>query len=70
MLVDRPLERLREYRPERDEPAGFDEFRARTLGEARASAEITVRPSNGHEGGAAFHHLAQLRHLAALLGKD
>ena len=38
MLVDWPLERLREYRPERDEPADFDEFWARTLREARSTA--------------------------------
>ncbi|MFO7252998.1 MAG: acetylxylan esterase [Actinomycetes bacterium] len=36
MLFDLPLEKLREYRPERDEPADFDEFWARTLEEARA----------------------------------
>ncbi|MFI6478377.1 acetylxylan esterase [Nonomuraea sp. NPDC050663] len=33
-LFDLPLERLREYRPERDEPADFDGFWARTLAEA------------------------------------
>ncbi|GAA3514045.1 cephalosporin-C deacetylase [Streptosporangium album] len=35
-LFDLPLERLREYRPERDEPADFDDFWARTLAEAAA----------------------------------
>jgi cephalosporin-C deacetylase len=38
MLVDWPLERLREYRPERDEPADFDDFWTATLDEARAQA--------------------------------
>ena len=38
MLVDWPLERLREYRPERTEPADFDEFWAGTLKQARAKA--------------------------------
>ncbi|MFC4587945.1 acetylxylan esterase [Sphaerisporangium corydalis] len=33
-LFDLPLETLREYRPERDEPADFDDFWARTLQEA------------------------------------
>jgi cephalosporin-C deacetylase len=36
MLVDWPLERLREYVPERHEPADFDDFWATTLKEARA----------------------------------
>ncbi|MEO3821998.1 acetylxylan esterase [Plantactinospora sp. B24E8] len=35
MLVDWPLERLRDYLPERDEPADFDEFWADTLRQAR-----------------------------------
>jgi cephalosporin-C deacetylase len=38
MLVDWPLERLREYRPDRDEPADFDDFWTATLDEARAAA--------------------------------
>src|SRR5438309_1235416 len=38
MLVDWPLERLREYRPERVEPADFTEFWDTTLAEARAAA--------------------------------
>jgi cephalosporin-C deacetylase len=38
MLVDWPLEQLRDYLPERDEPTDFDEFWAATLGEARAAA--------------------------------
>jgi cephalosporin-C deacetylase len=38
MLVDMPLEELREYRPARDEPSDFDEFWATTLDEARAAA--------------------------------
>ncbi|GAA3788411.1 cephalosporin-C deacetylase [Sphaerisporangium flaviroseum] len=33
-LFDMPLERLREYRPERDEPADFDAFWKQTLDEA------------------------------------
>ncbi|WP_049573990.1 acetylxylan esterase [Nonomuraea sp. SBT364] len=37
-LFDLPLEQLRDYRPERDEPADFDDFWARTLGEAREFA--------------------------------
>ncbi|MFB4271972.1 acetylxylan esterase [Nonomuraea sp. GTA35] len=36
MFVDMPLPHLREYRPERAEPADFDAFWQRTLGEARA----------------------------------
>ena len=36
MLFDWPLDRLREYRPDRGEPADFDEFWATTLAEARA----------------------------------
>ncbi|GAA3767774.1 cephalosporin-C deacetylase [Plantactinospora mayteni] len=35
MLVDWPLDRLRDYLPERDEPADFDAFWADTLGQAR-----------------------------------
>ncbi|MFJ2029265.1 acetylxylan esterase [Streptosporangium sp. NPDC087985] len=35
MFVDMPLEQLREYRPERREPAGFDTFWERTLTETR-----------------------------------
>lgn len=38
MLVDRPLEELRQYLPERDEPGDFDEFWAATLGQARDKA--------------------------------
>lgn len=38
MLVDWPLEQLREYRPERDEPADFDDFWKATLDEARTAA--------------------------------
>ena len=38
MLVDWPLEQLREYRPERDEPADFDDFWTATLDQARAKA--------------------------------
>jgi cephalosporin-C deacetylase len=34
-LFDMPLERLREYRPEREEPPDFDAFWADTLAEAR-----------------------------------
>ncbi|MGW2199468.1 acetylxylan esterase, partial [Streptosporangium sp. NPDC001682] len=33
-----PLDRLRQYRPERREPGGFDAFWARTLAETRESA--------------------------------
>lgn len=35
-FVDQPLEWLRAYAPEREEPADFDGFWARTLGEARS----------------------------------
>ncbi|MFI6603367.1 acetylxylan esterase [Nonomuraea sp. NPDC050536] len=35
-LFDLPLEQLRAYRPDRDEPADFDDFWSRTLTEARA----------------------------------
>ncbi|MEV4377697.1 acetylxylan esterase [Streptosporangium sp. NPDC049644] len=35
MFVDMPLDQLREYRPERREPDGFDAFWARTLAETR-----------------------------------
>ncbi|MEE6262664.1 acetylxylan esterase [Plantactinospora sonchi] len=35
MLVDWPLERLRDYLPDRDEPADFDEFWADTVQQAR-----------------------------------
>lgn len=38
MLVDWPLARLREYQPERDEPADFDAFWTATLDQARAQA--------------------------------
>jgi cephalosporin-C deacetylase len=38
MLVDMPVEELRRYVPERDEPGDFDEFWSATLGEARAKA--------------------------------
>jgi cephalosporin-C deacetylase len=37
-LVDMPLDRLRDYRPERTEPADFDTFWARTLEAARSRA--------------------------------
>lgn len=35
MFVDMPLAQLREYLPERDDPAGFDAFWERTLAETR-----------------------------------
>ncbi|MBO3745396.1 acetylxylan esterase [Streptosporangiaceae bacterium NEAU-GS5] len=35
MFVDMPLDQLREYRPDRPEPADFDGFWSRTLAEAR-----------------------------------
>ena len=35
MLFDLPLEQLREYRPQRDEPSDFDAFWSNTLAEAR-----------------------------------
>ncbi len=38
MFVDKPLEELRGYRPDRDEPADFAEFWSNTLGESRAAA--------------------------------
>lgn len=38
MLVDWPLEQLREYRPGRDEPGDFDDFWTATLEQARAKA--------------------------------
>ncbi|MFC7550864.1 acetylxylan esterase [Plantactinospora sp. GCM10030261] len=41
MLVDWPLDRLRDYHPARDEPADFDEFWAGTL----RSAEEAGRPA-------------------------
>ncbi|MEU8245507.1 acetylxylan esterase [Nonomuraea sp. NPDC048916] len=43
-LFDLPIERLRSYRPDRDEPADFDAFWSRTLAEAREfdlAAEFT-----------------------------
>jgi cephalosporin-C deacetylase len=40
-LFDLPLEQLRSYRPDRDEPADFDAFWARTLAEA---AEFDLAP--------------------------
>ncbi|MEU7742697.1 acetylxylan esterase [Nonomuraea sp. NPDC049158] len=43
-LFDLPLEQLRSYLPDRDEPADFDDFWTRTLAEARefdAAAEFT-----------------------------
>jgi cephalosporin-C deacetylase len=44
-LFDLPLEELRTYRPEREEPADFDAFWARTLDEAEAlSAEPVFAP--------------------------
>ncbi|WP_203656236.1 acetylxylan esterase [Actinocatenispora rupis] len=42
MLVDWPLDRLREYRPERTEPADFAEFWSGTLKQARAKATPAV----------------------------
>jgi cephalosporin-C deacetylase len=36
MLFDLPLSELRVYKPEREEPADFDAFWARTLGDARS----------------------------------
>jgi cephalosporin-C deacetylase len=42
MLIDWPLDRLREYRPDRAEPADFDAFWAATLDEARALRTPTV----------------------------
>ncbi|NUP60899.1 MAG: prolyl oligopeptidase family serine peptidase [Nonomuraea sp.] len=48
MFVDMPLAQLREYRPERAEPAGFDAFWERTLAETRAhdlGAVFTPVPS-------------------------
>ncbi|MFD0472964.1 acetylxylan esterase [Nonomuraea thailandensis] len=48
MFVDLPLPQLRQYRPERAEPADFDAFWQRTLGEARAhdlAPEFTPVPS-------------------------
>ncbi|GLW12081.1 cephalosporin-C deacetylase [Microtetraspora sp. NBRC 13810] len=47
-LFDMPLERLRDYRPDRAEPADFDDFWKRTLTEAEAfdlAAEFTPRDS-------------------------
>src|SRR5215475_7774597 len=38
MFVDLPLEQLREYRPERAEPADFDEFWSASVAAARAVA--------------------------------
>jgi cephalosporin-C deacetylase len=38
MLVDWPLDRLRDYLPDRDEPADFDEFWTTTIDQARAAA--------------------------------
>jgi cephalosporin-C deacetylase len=35
VLFDLPLEQLREYRPQRDEPSDFDAFWSSTLAEAR-----------------------------------
>jgi cephalosporin-C deacetylase len=42
VLVDWPLERLRDYLPERTEPAGFDDFWAATLEQARAAGSDAV----------------------------
>ena len=42
---DLPLDELRGYRPDRNEPADFDAFWSRTLGEARArSSPAEFRP--------------------------
>lgn len=41
-LFDLPLEKLRDYRPDRDEPADFAEFWERTLAEARTFASDAV----------------------------
>ncbi|WP_043628106.1 acetylxylan esterase [Nonomuraea candida] len=49
MFVDLPLPQLREYLPERAEPAGFDAFWERTLAEARAhdlAARFTPVPGD------------------------
>ena len=44
-LYDLPLDELRGYRPDRNEPADFDAFWSRTLGEARArSSPAEFRP--------------------------
>lgn len=40
MLVDWPLEQLRDYRPDRDEPADFDAFWKSTVEQARAVEEV------------------------------
>jgi cephalosporin-C deacetylase len=37
VLIDLPLPQLRDYRPDRDEPADFDEFWAETLRQSRAA---------------------------------
>ncbi|NUT04343.1 MAG: prolyl oligopeptidase family serine peptidase [Hamadaea sp.] len=42
MLVDWPLDRLREYRPDRVEPADFDAFWAKTLTQSREAATDAV----------------------------
>lgn len=45
MLIDWPLDRLREYRPARDEPADFDDFWAETLSRSRAAGwDATFEP--------------------------
>lgn len=42
-VFDLPLDQLRGYRPERDEPADFDDFWKRTLAEAAAASD-GIRP--------------------------
>ncbi|QTX05974.1 acetylxylan esterase [Agromyces archimandritae] len=41
-LIDLPLETLREYRPDIDEPADFDAFWAETIAESRAAARTGI----------------------------
>lgn len=45
--TDLPLDELRRFRPEVEEPADFDDFWARTLAEARAAGgEVELRPAD------------------------
>lgn len=47
-LFDKPLDELRTYKPERDEPADFDDFWSRTLQESGAFAlDATFTPYDG-----------------------
>ncbi|NYI04890.1 acetylxylan esterase [Allostreptomyces psammosilenae] len=63
MFVDMPLAQLREYRPERSEPAGFDAFWERTLKEARGHALAPAFTELGDT------HLASVRvHDASFAG--